>query len=285
MMPTTASAAALLLALVPGWFYLQLAGQRRPARTRGGLSELLEVLAVGTATTGLSVLLLVLLPHRWLPFLVDVQDWAREGTPYLQTHLVAGAASAVFVLALAHLVAFALHLVRSAKHSDQFREDGSVWISALSTRPKGSVPWVGLELQDGRLVEGTLHSFSYGKAGDDRDVALAKPIKVTEAGATQAAWADLDRFVVSARQISHMTVLHVHGQGKSSEGELSHGGTSRVWPVGVMFGRHSVEGLGHRTVRRHWRFRAQRYLGSPKVTDCSFTCGRNRKGGTLPLTN
>jgi hypothetical protein len=62
VVPSSIGAVFLLLALVPGWVHLRLRERLAPPSGATGLSELLEVLAVGIATTGASIIIVVFLP-------------------------------------------------------------------------------------------------------------------------------------------------------------------------------------------------------------------------------
>jgi len=206
--PAGLSALLVLLAFVPGWLYLTWTERLQPTARRTGLHELLEVVAIGVATTGPAVLAVVLVPHRWVPFTLDLERWAENGGPYLQDHLRAAALTVVLVMVLALLLARAIYWFgpRRAAPGDEFHLRGNVWTRALGARPKGQLPWVGLQLVDGTLVEGVLHSMSLHE-GDDRDIALTQPIRVTPHGEPTRP-ASLDRVVFPAREIRYITVLN-----------------------------------------------------------------------------
>jgi len=209
VLPDSAWVVLLLLTLIPGWVYLRLQERLRPPSNATGLSELLEVVAVGLATTGISALVIALLPHRWIPVIVDVDRWAIDGNAYLRDHIRIAIASVAIVLALALLIAYGLYRLQRRWLPD-VRSQGNVWIHALGARPKGTVPWVGLELTNGKVVEGLLHSFSLNGTTDERDVALARPIRVIErAGEPAKDLGQLDRVIVPDRSIAHIAVVHV----------------------------------------------------------------------------
>lgn len=209
MLPERLGVLVIAMALVPGWLYIRLREQLRPPSAATGLSQLLELAAVGLLTTGVSAFVLVLVPHRWLPWLIDVEVWARVGDDYLRQNVRASAISAAVVLGLASLVAVALHSAERRRSSDKFDPESSVWGQALGVRPAGAVPWVGLQLRNGRLVEGVLHSLSLGQEDqDERDIALARPIRVTDPG-RPAHPVEIDRVVVPAREILHINVIHI----------------------------------------------------------------------------
>jgi hypothetical protein len=199
---------AIALALVPGWLYLRLRERSRPPSNATGLSELVEVAAVGLITTGLSALVLSLLPHTWLRGLVDIEAWAHEGNDYLREHVRSTLVTAAVVLGLASAIAFLLHTVQRGSARDRFDAQSSVWGKTMQPRD-GKPRWVSLQLRSGQLVEGQLHSLSLGyESYDERDIALARPIRVTEQGRTVDR-ADLDHVIVPGREIAHITVVHL----------------------------------------------------------------------------
>jgi hypothetical protein len=231
VLPDSLPVLVVALALVPGWLYLRLRERRRPPSTAAGLSQLLEVVAVGLATTGISVFVLSLIPHRWVPWLIDVEAWAAVGDDHLRQNIRASVVSVGAVLVLASLAAVALHNVLRASSSDSFDAESSVWGHALGRHPEDTVPWVGLQLRDGPLVEGVLHSLSLGQeAQDERDIALKRPIRVTEKGQQAPTDSNVDRLVVPSREILHITVIHIpEATTKGTGGQrLAHGGVAIV---------------------------------------------------------
>ena len=208
MLPTGISALLLLLIFVPGWAYLSWVERVRPAVDRSGLSELLEVAAMGAATTGPAVLLLVLIPHEWLPFTLDLELWASEGNDQVRDDFRGAAGSVALIFGFAMCIAYGLFRLRTRGLSKEFHPEAGVWAQAIGQRPRGTVPWIGVHLTDGRLVEGILHSLSLADAGDERDIALGRPIRVTGSGeSAPTELPELDRFVVPAREVKHVTVI------------------------------------------------------------------------------
>jgi hypothetical protein len=208
VLPDSLGVLVIALALVPGWLYLRLRERLRPPSSATGLSQLLEVVAVGLLTTGVSVLLLSLIPHRWLPWLIDLKAWAALGNDHLRHNVRNSMISVAVVLGLASLAAVALHLLQRASSSDRFNPESSVWGQALGRRPEGTAPWVGLQLRDGPFVEGVLHSLSFGHEDqDERDIALTRPIRVTDDGGL-ARYVEIDRVIVPGREILYISVIH-----------------------------------------------------------------------------
>jgi hypothetical protein len=207
MLPTGIGALLLLLVFVPGWAYLSWVERVRPAVDRSGLSELLEVVAMGVATTGPAVLLLVLVPNEWLPFTLDLERWAG-GKDHPRDDFRGAALSVALIFGFAMCIAYGLYRLQTRGRSKEFHPEAGVGAQAIGQRPRGKVPWVGVQLTDGRLVEGLLHSFSLDDAGDERDIALSRPIRVTGSGQTAPTeLPEVDRFVVPAREIKHVAVV------------------------------------------------------------------------------
>jgi hypothetical protein len=68
---------------------------------------------------------------------------------------------------------------------------------------------VGLHLEDGRLIEGPLHSYTFGADAGKRDIALKGPIRITDAGhSAPRQIAGVDRLVVPESKIGMITVHH-----------------------------------------------------------------------------
>lgn len=206
MLPGSGLALVALLALVPGWVFLRLRQRHTPMHQATGLGQLLEVLGVGLATTGTAALILVVVPHRWLPFLADIDAWALAGGGYAATHPRNVLASAVALLLLACGIAASADRV-TRRERTEIRLGPGVWVHALRERPDGTEPYVALALNDGTLVEGLLHSFTLEPC-EFRDVALRAPIRVTPTGAACGPVA-VARLIVPEREIRYITVQHV----------------------------------------------------------------------------
>jgi hypothetical protein len=208
VLPDSLGVLVIALALVPGWLYLRLHERRRPPSSATGLSQLLEVVAVGLLTTGISVFVLSLIPHRWLPWLIDLETWGAVGNDHLRHNVGNSVISVAVVLGLASLAAVALYLLQRSGSSDRFDPESSVWGQALGRRPERTAPWVGLQLRDGPFVEGVLHSLSFGHEDqDERDIALGRPIRVTDDGGP-ARDVEIDRVIVPGREILYISVIH-----------------------------------------------------------------------------
>jgi hypothetical protein len=213
VLPDSLGVLVIVLALVPGWLYLRLRERRRPPSSATGLSQLLQVVAAGLLTTGISVLVLSLvlslIPHRRLPWLIDLRAWGALGDDYLRHNVRNSVISVAVVLVLASLAALALDRLQRSDSSDRFHPESSVWGQALGNRPNGTVPWVGLKLRDGPLVEGVLHSLSFGHEDqDERDIAITRPIRVTDEDGGSAREVEIDRVVVPGREIQYISVIH-----------------------------------------------------------------------------
>lgn len=219
MLPVTVVGLVVLLALVPGWLYLRLVNAvRAPSAQSGPLHQTLEVAAVGAMTTGISAFVLLLVPHRFVPFMINVEAWAVSGDAYVRERLRELAYTVVLVLALALLIAYCLYRLR---RPSEFRNYGNVWVHSIGERPKDRVPFIGLHLHDGRLAEGPLHSYTLEDSDGSRDIALARPIRITERdGSTPRPLPHLDRLVVPGNQIAYITVIHVPAAPTNTRGRI-----------------------------------------------------------------
>jgi hypothetical protein len=203
VLPSGALTVALLLALVPGWVYLRLRSTANAALPRTGLDELLEVVAVGFATTGIAVALWALIPAD-MSRLADIRSLARDGAAYGTAHPQRIAATGLMVLAVALGLAYVLFKVTQTGELTYVRE--TVWAGALGWRD-GRYAWVGLMLRDGRLVEGQLRTYPVGDEHEHRDIALQRPIRITQPGAASAMSTDLDRLIFNESDIKYITMI------------------------------------------------------------------------------
>jgi hypothetical protein len=207
VLPGNSLAILLMLALVPGWVYLRLRQRHTAISQASGLAQLLEVLAVGLGTTGIAVLVFVLLPHKWLPFTVDVDAWADQGTGYVRANPRMVLTTGAGVLFIACAGSWLLDRALRRQQSELYLGPG-VWVYALRERPKSMLPYLGVMLQDGTLAEGLLHSCSL-EASEVRDVALRAPIRITDPGQHTPRPVQVERLVLPERDIRYITVLHV----------------------------------------------------------------------------
>ena len=210
-MPTTFLGLLFALAFVPGWTYLTWKSKYRAPAESSALSDLLEIVAVGLATTGPGVLLLLIAPQR-LPFTLDLGRWASQGDVYLVGHLRQAAMSAIIILLIAFALAWLYIRIGPARHSagKEFLTDGgNVWVHALGKRGDGKLPWIRVVLTNETRIEGILHFQSTRGASDDRDLALKAPIFLTTPTSPRRRLGDIDRVVIPAREIRFITVQEV----------------------------------------------------------------------------
>ncbi len=209
MLPAAPLALLALAGLLPGWLFLRLAERRGPRRDQSGLTELVELAAVGFSAVAVSCLVVAGLSWTGLPGLFDVSSWASVRHAYLGDHIGAAIVSASLVPLFSCLLVLVLFLVLYRKKPADFHPGSSVWYDALGRRPKGKQCWVGVHRTDGSLVEGLLLSYPTDADENTREIALyGPPIRVTPAG---AAGTDLplNRVVVPESQILALTVVLV----------------------------------------------------------------------------
>jgi hypothetical protein len=116
------------------------------------------------ATTGMSAMAVALVPHRVLPFTLDLSAWSTKGGAYLRTHARAEVWSVALVFVVAVLFAYGLYLLRARRKPAEFDSTGDVWINSIGTRPADKHPYVGLQLNDGSFIGGALHAFTFGRS-------------------------------------------------------------------------------------------------------------------------
>lgn len=174
MLPGGAVAAAFLLSLVPGWWFLRRTESSRRPRQLSALQEMLELLGVGFLTTGLAVGVgLATFPD----LLLDRQ--ARASTrDEVRIYIALVAGVLVGAVLLAECAAAYVRL-RNPAPTAEFNI--GAWWSVMRPDgvPRGHLPYVAVERSDGTTVEGILHTYTWSPDVTHRDVALKKPIKFT----------------------------------------------------------------------------------------------------------
>jgi hypothetical protein len=172
------------------------------------LGELLQVAAIGAGLTGSAILIWSILSETVAQFgFISLDELARFGGVYLVSHPRHVIATLALLLSLACALAIAVAWAVYRSLPDTYKP-GSPWEQALSGVPKGKGIWLGIQMTEGPLVEGLLHSFDIAEASDgNRDVVLKRPIFVTEndrRGVTE-----LDRLVISSEHMQYMSAIHI----------------------------------------------------------------------------
>lgn len=184
-MPAASSFAALVLvALVPGYLYLRLTESARRPRHHSEFSEFLEVLAVGLATTGTALGGVILICPAF------VAEALRHTSLHEPAYLRRSVGLLALVGVLALLLAWAGAALTNRLRGDSYAPN--VWHATLGQRRKGHLPYVIVELEDDRRVEGVLHAYTTIDGDHPRDIAVMNP-KVTAGG---EAWEPGADFVI-----------------------------------------------------------------------------------------
>lgn len=203
MLPGGVLAAGFLLALVPGWLFLRLTESSRRPRNLSSLQEVLELVAIGLLTTGLSTGVVALLAPEILLGL-----GARRPTTVEQVRELT--LTAILLLASAMLVAwFAANWVIWRDPVPESSVKIGVWWDALAADriPRGTIPYVALRLSTGETVEGILMSYTWSPDVEHRDIAIRSPIKVVTDGKVKEP--PYDVFVVPGAEVKHIAVKFV----------------------------------------------------------------------------
>lgn len=207
MFPGGWASPLLLLALLPGWLFLQWRSAHQGAPPRTGLDQFFEVLSVGLITTGASALIWIICSTSFrISWVLDAQRTFLDGSGYVEQRIAAAAWTTAIVMTGAVLLAYALHRLVHRRNPATFTRE-PVWVATLGRR-EGDVPWVGLKLRDGRLVEGILYSYPTGEQRECRDIALQRPIRVTaDVVGASAVMTELTRVIINERDIQSISLI------------------------------------------------------------------------------
>jgi hypothetical protein len=202
MIPGTFSAVALLTALVPGYLFLQLTRGRREARESDPVESLVELVAVGLGTTGLSFLAGCVFRSESLAH-IAARLQSKSTTKWNAQLIQDIAGTIVFVLGGAVLIALFAALVMKVTIPNQYYP--SAWKEVFAER-RHEFTWIRLELNDGRAVVGPLHGSDFQVADGERDVVLRSPITEIDEGGTATQLDGIHRLVVPEGRIASIKV-------------------------------------------------------------------------------
>jgi hypothetical protein len=173
VLPASAVATALLLSLVPGWFFLRLTEKARRPRHQSDLQEVLELVTVGVLTTGLAVAAVAILRPAGVLNLDIPPTEARD------LRELASSVVGTFLLALGFAWVFAWIAIKRSP-APQSSLGTSVWWDILRAEkiPPGMLPYALVTLNDDTTVEGVLATYTWqSDTSHYRDIALRAPIR------------------------------------------------------------------------------------------------------------
>lgn len=205
-MPTEAGAFAILIALIPGWWFVRQRERKTGDLRASALDELLQVLVAGVATTGVSLAVLILWPWGLAEWLVDVQRWLKDGDAYLQGNLRSVVLTAGLVLLAAVLMA---HLAAQwvPVPTRRLNDRSSMWVNALRADNSTQHKYISTELLDGRVFEGYLEGITPEGAADEQVMALGAPMFVKKDSSRAARPYEADSLAIPLSQIKYAAVI------------------------------------------------------------------------------
>lgn len=248
MLPSGFIAAAFLLSLVPGWWFLRRTESERRPRELSAIQETLELVAVGVLTTGLVAFLGVAL---W-PELVLEFKWPATSAREVRFDAAILIAT---MLAATTLAEIAVRVSRYFNRRSNAETNIGVWWATFRPDkvPPGQLAYVALVLTDGSTVEGVLDSYTWHADVIHRDIALMAPIKFTEAS-SNLPWQkpelvkklpSYDRLIVPATQIKHVALKYTSRETVDNLiEEDSSGSISLVFFAGFLVAGALIGGFG-----------------------------------------
>jgi hypothetical protein len=167
----------LVAALTPGYSYHRCF-QRYAARDdRGTTSELVELFLAGALSSALAAVLLLLLGEALPMTFLRLRDLV-SGHAFVQAHpwQAAWAGVLAFLVSIGVATATGWLLGRRTIGGGLNLRQGNVWVRAFTRRHQGRKPYLAVELDDGRIVEGYLLYCSTDADPSRRDLALQGPL-------------------------------------------------------------------------------------------------------------
>ena len=207
-MPDTLIGLLVALAgVAPGYIFVRQAERREPRRERSTLLEAAEMLLIGGSSTAVSILLVLSLAQA-ISYL-DLPALLEEPTHYFgvqpQRVLVAGCA----VLAVSYSLSWVAATLIFRGRPPNIHPNYSVWRAVISeaSRTSGDA-MAALEMKDGRVVSGFVHSYTLDPDSDVREIALKEPIYARTAGSAPVR-IETDYLIVPGEALNYLSVQKV----------------------------------------------------------------------------
>jgi hypothetical protein len=184
-----------------------VAEKRQVRPDRSPLLETAELVVTGVIFTTVAAALVAGIGNGigWLP---ELRELTERGSTFAQDepYRIGTVAVIVFALSLAGAYGTARLVYRDKEPS--LVPAGSVWRDVFGEGGEGRPIFVSAQLEDGRVTEGYLYSYSTDSEGSDRDLALQAPIYVWSGEPLQRLRAPADRTVLRAEQIVAMWIRY-----------------------------------------------------------------------------
>ena len=175
-MPTTVTGLLMTVAtLLPGLVYVTVRERHSPSSDRSAFRETAAVVAVSTVAIAATLILFAAIRGAWPSGTPDIGELVADADAYFAAHYVSVIWWSLIILVVAASGAGgAAWLLREKLHPSTM----SAWWYVFNHVKKGGPTHVGLFLDDGSWVEGTLGSFSTTAADtSDRELVLYEPLK------------------------------------------------------------------------------------------------------------
>lgn len=169
---------ALIAAFIPGLAYHRAYTRAAPRDPRTSTMEIVELFGTGVITTFLGFIAALGLAEV-VPGLINVYEltsapMSMRQQPWSWITSVTG----VIVFSILLSIALGLWLgSRSQERQGRGTRQGLTVTRAITERDEnGTLPFLSIELSDGRLVEGSLRYASTDPAPEKRDIVLQQPV-------------------------------------------------------------------------------------------------------------
>ncbi|MBA0127287.1 hypothetical protein H0B56_17185 [Haloechinothrix sp. YIM 98757] len=224
-MPSTLTGLLLFVVLLlPGFIFATALRRERPEQRPSPLHETAAI-ALASVLSELIVLGIFAVIHvlapEWTP---NIRQLIAAPQRYLATSYLLMFTWMVILLVAACATAWIAAIL--ARRRPVHPSGGSAWWLLFETFGRDRDRHVGVMLDDGSYLHGTLSSFNQSEADTaDRDLVLMTPITYRPSGAAETTELDCGAACVSARHIVAMTVAYVPrpatSQSSDSETEVA----------------------------------------------------------------
>lgn len=219
---------AFLVGIAPGYVYQRVVERRVSRHDRSALLELVDLLCIGAVCTLLGATAILGLATAMPGLFVPLQELVAPGHAVFSTSpwRVASGVLATLALAIVFATISGLLVVRSTASSSIF-VPGTAWARTFSRYlgdrtglPSGSGEhslYITAQMTDGRLVGGQLAFSDLAEDPQKRDLALARPLWVSNASGTERTPLRHDFAILPHRDIAIVWGVRVTASAVSSD--------------------------------------------------------------------
>jgi hypothetical protein len=205
LIPSTLLGLILLLAGIgPGYVFVREAERREPRIERSQLLEAAELLVVGAVLSTAAALVVLIITQA--TGALDLEALANNGVKYILREPIPNLTALLATLLLSYGAAYVLARAVHRGRQPTLYPNRAVWWQEIADLKTSGPVFTTVELRDGRVIDGYVSAYTIDADADRRDMALQRPIFVRARRQPNRALLDVDRLILSDREIVYVTL-------------------------------------------------------------------------------